>query len=108
MQAMFAAMANYPLVQKKAQEELDKVLGEGRLPTFEDRPHLPYISAVVNEVLRWHVILPPFVSFLLLMPVVRALRHWGCHTASWRTMNTKVTFFAKGQLSWRTSGRLLP
>jgi len=46
-----------PKVQKKAQEELDRVIGKGRLPDFSDREDLPYISAVVREVLRLN---PPF------------------------------------------------
>ncbi|KAK7996650.1 hypothetical protein PG989_004690 [Apiospora arundinis] len=37
----------------KAQADLDRVVGRERLPTFEDRPRLPYIDAIVNEVLRW-------------------------------------------------------
>lgn len=37
----------------KAQEHLDVVVGHGRLPSFEDRPKLPYIDAILEEVLRW-------------------------------------------------------
>ncbi|KAI1868946.1 hypothetical protein JX265_006925 [Neoarthrinium moseri] len=37
----------------EAQFCLDKVVGRDRLPTFEDRPRLPYIDAIVEEVLRW-------------------------------------------------------
>jgi len=40
-----------PETQKKAQEELDSVL-MGRLPDFDDEDKLPYISAIVKEVLR--------------------------------------------------------
>jgi cytochrome P450 len=58
MQAIFLAMALYPEVQKKAQAEIDAVVGPDRLPGFQDRPSLPYINAIVKEVLRWHVILP--------------------------------------------------
>ena len=54
MQAFFLVMAMYPDVQKKAQTELDRVVGSGRLPDFNDRPNLPYIEAVVKECLRWH------------------------------------------------------
>ena len=54
MGAFFLAMALYPEVQKKAQAELDEVVGTGRLPEFSDRPSLPYVNAVVKEVLRWH------------------------------------------------------
>lgn len=51
-------MALYPEVQKKAQTEIDAVVGPNRLPAFEDRSSLPYISAVVKELLRWHVVAP--------------------------------------------------
>ena len=47
-------MAMYPDVQKKAQAELDAVIGSHSLPDFSDRPNLPYVEAVVKECLRWH------------------------------------------------------
>lgn len=37
----------------KAQRDLDTVVGRARLPAFQDRPALPYISAIVEELLRW-------------------------------------------------------
>ncbi|KAK7757152.1 hypothetical protein SLS62_000701 [Diatrype stigma] len=37
----------------KAREELDRVVGSDRLPTFEDLPNLPYVRAVASETLRW-------------------------------------------------------
>ncbi|KAF9228123.1 cytochrome P450 [Gyrodon lividus] len=51
--AFFLAMTLYPDVQKKAQAELNAVVGSYRLPTFEDRPSLPYCEAVFMELLRW-------------------------------------------------------
>ncbi|KAH7085785.1 cytochrome P450 [Paraphoma chrysanthemicola] len=36
----------------KAQEELDRVVGAGRLPTFDDLPNLPTIRAIVKETAR--------------------------------------------------------
>lgn len=45
-------MVLYPEVQSKAQAELDKVVGDKRLPVFNDRDSLPYIDALVKEVLR--------------------------------------------------------
>jgi cytochrome P450 len=51
-------MALYPEVQTKAQEELDRVLGSNKFPTFEDRHSLPYIDAIVKESLRWHPVAP--------------------------------------------------
>ncbi|KDN35143.1 hypothetical protein RSAG8_11831, partial [Rhizoctonia solani AG-8 WAC10335] len=50
----FLAMVLYPEVQKKAQKELDSVIGNARLPTFEDRADLGYIEKIIQELLRWH------------------------------------------------------
>ena len=58
MQAFFLAMAMHPEAQRKAQEELDRVVGSERLPEFEDRSSLPYLSALLKEVLRWHPVTP--------------------------------------------------
>src|SRR6267154_207906 len=52
------AMVTYPDVQKRAQEELDAVVGRTRIPTFADLPHLPYIRAMVKEALRWRPVDP--------------------------------------------------
>jgi cytochrome P450 len=49
----FYLMLSFPESQKKAQEELDQVIGRYRLPDFSDRESLPYINAVIKEVLRW-------------------------------------------------------
>ncbi|KAG2087119.1 cytochrome P450 [Suillus discolor] len=52
------AMVLYPDVQRRAQAEIDSVVGRNRLPTFEDRASLPYIDAVVRETFRWHPVVP--------------------------------------------------
>ncbi|KAK7041636.1 hypothetical protein VNI00_009239 [Paramarasmius palmivorus] len=44
------AMIAYPEAQKKAQDELDLVVGRARVPTHEDMKSLPYIRAIVKEV----------------------------------------------------------
>lgn len=46
-------MLRFPEVQKKAQAEIDAVIGTNRLPRVSDRPSLPYIRSVVTEVYRW-------------------------------------------------------
>jgi cytochrome P450 len=51
-------MTLFPDVQKKAQEEIDRVIGPCRLPTCADRENLPYVAATVKEVLRWHPVAP--------------------------------------------------
>jgi cytochrome P450 len=56
--SLFLAMTLFPDVQKKAQAEIDAVVGPDRLPSFVDRDSLPYIDALVKEVLRWNVVTP--------------------------------------------------
>lgn len=51
-------MCNYPDVQEKAQAEVDAVVGTGRFPDFNDRASLPYLNAIVLEVLRWQPVAP--------------------------------------------------
>lgn len=58
-------MAIHPEIQKKAQEEMETVLAENRLPTLDDKERLPYLNAIIKEILRIH---PPVPTgqFLLL------------------------------------------
>ncbi|KAL4923087.1 cytochrome P450 [Aspergillus undulatus] len=60
--SFYLAMALYPDVQKRAQEEIDRVVGRDRLPGYEDRDNLPYINALVKEALRWHPVTPMGVA----------------------------------------------
>ncbi|TFK33557.1 cytochrome P450, partial [Crucibulum laeve] len=60
----FFAMALNPDVQRKAQEEIERVIGTDRLPTYEDRASLPYIEAMYREVMRWRPPLPLGVPHL--------------------------------------------
>ncbi|KAG2129201.1 cytochrome P450 [Suillus bovinus] len=56
--SLFLAMTLFPDVQKKAQAEIDAVVGTDRLPSFADRESLPYIEALVKKSLRWNVFVP--------------------------------------------------
>jgi hypothetical protein len=58
LMTFFLAMAVFPEVQKKSQEELDRVIDGGRLPITSDKTSLPYIEAVVKETHRWHPVEP--------------------------------------------------
>ncbi|SJL03002.1 related to cytochrome P450 CYP2 subfamily [Armillaria ostoyae] len=53
-----SAMLLYPDIQLKAQAEIDAIVGNDRLPRFDDREHLPYINALALEVSRWHAVGP--------------------------------------------------
>ncbi|KAJ3793676.1 cytochrome P450 [Lentinula aff. detonsa] len=54
---LLAAILN-PEIQRKAQAEVDSVVGKDRLPSFQDRDSLPYIEALVKELYRWLPIVP--------------------------------------------------
>ena len=47
------AFVTHPTALQQAQKELDAVVGIERIPTFADEPNLPYLRALVKEVLRW-------------------------------------------------------
>nr|VWO95118.1 N/A [Ganoderma boninense] len=53
---VFLVMSLYPDIQKKAQAELDAVVGPDHLPDFCDHESLVYIDAIIKEALRW---MPP-------------------------------------------------
>nr|BED43020.1 cytochrome P450 monooxygenase [Trametes versicolor] len=57
-ETFFLAMAAFPESQKKAQAELDAIVGPHRLPCFSDKASLPYLTALLKECLRWKVIGP--------------------------------------------------
>lgn len=48
MQWFSALIPAYPDIQKRAQDELDRVVGRNRLPTVEDEKNLPYIRAIIK------------------------------------------------------------
>jgi hypothetical protein len=78
-------MVLYPDAQKKAQEEIDRVIGPHRLPNFEDRQSLPYVEAVYREVQRWHPLVPFGTSSPVLVSTVMLTAYFvegGIHTTS--------------------------
>ena len=58
LRSFFLAMTLHPEILKKAQEEIDQVVGPDRLPGFQDKDNLPYITALVKELLRWGTVAP--------------------------------------------------
>ncbi|KAF8841012.1 cytochrome P450 [Paxillus ammoniavirescens] len=51
-------MLQHPEVQKRAQAEIDAVVGTDRLPDFDDRASLPYVEAILREILRMYPVVP--------------------------------------------------
>ncbi|GLA17049.1 hypothetical protein AnigIFM62618_004161 [Aspergillus niger] len=48
----------HPHCLREAQQELDRVVGPDRLPSFGDIPQLSYINAILNEAMRWQMPIP--------------------------------------------------
>ncbi|PKU34086.1 cytochrome p450 1b1-like [Limosa lapponica baueri] len=51
-------LLKHPRLQQDLQAELDQVVGCSRLPTAEDRPHLPLLEAFIYETLRYSSFVP--------------------------------------------------
>ncbi|KAF7333337.1 putative cytochrome P450 [Mycena venus] len=58
LQSLILALVAYPEAQKKAHEEIDRVVGEDRLPTLDDLGHMPYIRAMISETHRFRPVAP--------------------------------------------------
>ncbi|KAG1723715.1 cytochrome P450, partial [Suillus paluster] len=54
LQTFLLAMVLYPDVQARARAEIDQVVRHNKMPCLDDRPSLPYLGAVLHEVLRWY------------------------------------------------------
>lgn len=56
--AFIHAMTAYPDVQRKAQAQIDSVVGADRSPRWEDYAQLPYVAQCVKEAMRWRPVTP--------------------------------------------------
>lgn len=56
--AFVHAMTKWPEVLKKAQAEIDAVVGDDRSPVWADYAQLPYVAACVKETMRWRPVTP--------------------------------------------------
>ncbi len=52
------ALVHYPDVQKRIQEEIERVVGDERLPGLEDRAEMPYSHAAMLETFRYFSTVP--------------------------------------------------
>ncbi|KAJ6551143.1 cytochrome P450 [Mycena capillaripes] len=67
LQSLVLALVAYPEAQKKAHEEIDRVVGQHRMPTLEDLEHMPYIRALILENHRFRVIAPLLIPHCALV-----------------------------------------
>ncbi|TCD66167.1 hypothetical protein EIP91_001721 [Steccherinum ochraceum] len=51
-------MMLWPEACKKAQAEIDRVIGPDRLPDYNDRENLPFVEACIKEAMRLHTFVP--------------------------------------------------
>ncbi|KAJ6537374.1 cytochrome P450 [Mycena vulgaris] len=58
LQSLILALVAYPEAQKKAHEEIDRVVGGDRLPALHDLEHMPYIRAMILETHRFRPVTP--------------------------------------------------
>lgn len=56
--AFIHAMTGYPDVLRRAQHEMDSVVGDERSPVWSDYGKLPYVAAIVKETMRWRPVVP--------------------------------------------------
>lgn len=52
LQWIILILIRFPEMQQRLQQEVDRVVGRGRLPSIEDQPRLPYVMAFIYEVMR--------------------------------------------------------
>ena len=58
LNAFVLMMCLHPQAQKRAQQEIDEVVGNDRLPGFADMADLPIVGACVKETLRCWTVAP--------------------------------------------------
>lgn len=93
------AMVHYPEVMRRAQAQIDTVVGRDRLPTFGDRERLPYIEAIIKEVQRWRPVGPiglPRCTTQVRQHMILDIEPWS-HSRQ-RTTGTRVTSFRKASI----------
>ncbi|KAF8132069.1 cytochrome P450 [Boletus edulis] len=98
------AMVLHPAIQDKAYAEIDAVVGKERLPTFDDRPSLPYIDAIIRETLRWNPVVPLSVPHA----VVKDDVYDGYHIPKGATVMTNLWSMAHNEFKYPKPFEFIP
>ncbi|GFT67118.1 cytochrome P450 2C39, partial [Nephila pilipes] len=63
IESLLFELSKHPDVQKKAQAELDAVVGRERLPSWLDKQNLPYVDATLQELYRLAMVFKTSVMY---------------------------------------------
>ncbi|KAJ5390698.1 cytochrome P450 [Penicillium cataractarum] len=99
--AFIHAMTKWGHVLRKAQEEIDTVVGEDRTPVWSDYAQLPYVATIVKEAQRWRPVVPlafPHAAaeddwidgYLIPKDTVVIINGWGMHHDEKRFPNPEI------------------
>ncbi|KAG1887797.1 cytochrome P450 [Suillus subluteus] len=58
LQIFLLAMVLYPDIQARARAEIDQVVRHDKMSCLDDRASLPYLDAILREVMRWYPVTP--------------------------------------------------
>jgi len=92
------AMTLHPEIQAKARAAIDHVVGQGRLPDFDD--DIPYLDAILREVLRWRPVVPLAIPHAVTTDDIYHDRYYIPRGAvvignSWAVLHDEATFGPK-------------
>ncbi|KAH9484588.1 Cytochrome P450 monooxygenase 58 [Psilocybe cubensis] len=93
LDVFFLAMLHYPDTMKKAQSEIDIVVGRSRLPEFDDVESLPYIRALILETMRWRPIVPVCVPH----SVISDDTYEGMHIPRGSSVYPNISYMSKNE-----------
>jgi flavonoid 3'-monooxygenase len=104
-----AELIRHPDILKRAQEELDSVVGRNRLVMEQDLPNLPMFQAIIKEVFRLH----PSTPLSLPRMADNECEINGCHIPKNATVLVNVWAIARDPTVWKDPlrfdpGRFLP
>ncbi|XP_044530715.1 cytochrome P450 2J2-like [Gracilinanus agilis] len=97
-------MASYPEIQGKIQDEIDRVIGQSRLPTMADKENMPYTNAAIHDVQRMGNILPFNVPRMARVDTTVA----GYHVPKGALLVTNLTALHRDPKEWATPDTFNP
>ncbi|XP_068948984.1 cytochrome P450 2J2-like isoform X1 [Petaurus breviceps papuanus] len=91
-------MAVYPEIQGRIQAEIDRVVGQSRQPTMDDKENMPYTNAAIHEVQRMGNIIPFNVPRVATVDTTVA----GYHVPKGTVVMTNLTALHRDPKEWAT------